>query len=137
MRLWSDSPAISESFAKLLAPLQHTLDRCIGLKADVFGHLDLGRHVAKAVAQLFDSIHFHITAIVARTSIRGAGNESLVWDLALEAMDHPSLCHDDDFLGFTILAETDHLFGAADLIRIIANSFSALWMSDDEGVGEL
>ena len=51
MRLWSESPAISESFAKLLAPLQHALDRRIGLKADAFGHLDLGRHLAKAVLE--------------------------------------------------------------------------------------
>ena len=52
-------------------------------------------------------------------------------------MDHASLCHDDDFLGITIPAETNHLFGATDLVRIIANSFSALWVSDDEGVGKL
>ena len=52
-------------------------------------------------------------------------------------MDHAGLCHDDDFLGFTIPAETDHLFCTADFVRIIANSFSALWMRDDEGVGKL
>ena len=52
-------------------------------------------------------------------------------------MNHAGLCHDDDFLRLTISAETNHLFGAADLIRIIANSFSALWMGDDEGVGKL
>ena len=128
---------MSQSFVKLLAPLQHALDRRIGLKADAFGHLDLGRHVAKAVAQLFDSIHLHVAAIVASAGIRRASDESLVWDLTLEAMDHASLCHDDDFIGFTIPAETNHLFGAADLIRIIANSFSTLWVSDDEGVGKL
>ena len=93
----------------------------------------LGRHVAKAVAQLFDSVHLRAAAIVASAGIRRASDKSLVWDLTLEAMNH-AVC-DDDFIGFTITAETDHLFGAADLVCIIANSFSALWMGDDEGVG--
>jgi hypothetical protein len=52
-------------------------------------------------------------------------------------MDHSSLCNDYDFLGNTIAAEADHLFGAADLVRIIADSFSALWVGDDKGVGKL
>ena len=39
---------MSQSFVKLLAPLQHALDWRIGFKADVFGHaLNLRRHVGE------------------------------------------------------------------------------------------
>ena len=68
--------------------------------------------MSRRQSQLFDSIHLHVAAIVASAGIRRASDKSLVWDLTLEAMNHASLCHNDDFLGFTITTETDHLFGA-------------------------
>ena len=82
----------------------------VSFKSNALGISICGDMSRRQSRRLFYSIHLHEATIVTSAGVRRASDECLIWDLALEAMDRcPS--HDDDFLGFTITAEADHLFG--------------------------
>ena len=75
---------------KLLAPLKHQVNRRFGTLCKLAIHLNFRRHIAQAVAQLFERIFVHVLAAQAIFTGERRGDKSLFRNLAAQAVERLS-----------------------------------------------
>ena len=87
--------------------------------------------------EFLEGVHLHVAAVGAGAVAGGAGDEALVGDFALEAVEHAGFGDDDEGVGGVVAAVVDHFFRGADFVGEHADGVGALGVGDDGGVGVL
>lgn len=123
--------------ARSFAPIEHSFQRNVGAGTQFLVHHDFRRHVAQAIAQIFQRVHFHEFAFVAGADGGRSRDELFSGNFVAQTRDHVGFRDDDERVRRRRSAEIDHFFRRADDVRKRADAFDALGMHEHGRAREL